>query len=485
MPGSASEVEIVIDSRARIRIDSDDAETIEEIKALFAHRNPKHYKLVGMGYKAWSEPAVIRTWAVENGVLSVPRGGAKALRGVLRRRGYTYRIVDRRTQGDPRFIGLVPDYRGHVLRDYQINARNALVKNENALLRSSTGSGKTSSLLAFAAEVKLPTLVIVWMSALYEQWIRRIAQELKMPTRDIGEIRGGVKRFGAVTVAMQQSLWNRLTPDIINFPGTLIVDEVHRAAARTLQEIVNAFPAYYRVGASDDERRTDQKEFLIYDAFGRPVQDTGYNMLADQGHVLDVEVICVPTDYMPPIAYFDDPNFQTLLDDMIHDPSRNHLAVTIAQTAATHGEQVFVMSHRVQHCVYLDEQLRHAGMKSGLLVGAPEYKKEFARTLMEMELGRIRVGVGTVQSIGTGLDLPDIAVSVVTTPIAGNETTFRQARGRICRIAKGKTGAIMYLLVDTKIYGKKHVRNLMKWSRKVSVVVENRLVSAEEWLRQG
>ncbi len=475
---------LLVDSRVRFSTVTLDKDTIAEIKAAFAHRNPAYYKLKAMGYKTFKEKAIINTWKHEGGVMSIPRGGFRTLRTILRRRGVEFVVRDHRCMGNPTYAGRIPNYQGHQLRDYQIAARDSMVKAQNTIIRSGTGSGKTSALLAFAAEVKLPTLVVVWMGGLYEQWIRRIGEELGLSTKDIGEIRGTTRKFGPITVAMQQTLWGRLDEEITSYPGVLIVDEVHRAAAKTLREIVDAFPAYYRVGASDDERRADQKEFLIYDAFGQPTQDIKYDSLADQGHVVDVDVICVMTDYVPPIEYFDEMNFNVLLEDMVKNPKRNAMAMQIAKAATDAGEQVFVMSHRVQHCIDLNRMLNDAGVKSGLLVGAPEYKEEFQKSLLGMETGGLQVGVGTVQAIGTGLDLPDVSVAVVTTPIASNESTFRQARGRICRVAKGKDSATMYYLMDP-LYGKKHVRNLCKWSRRVSIVVEGRVLPAETWLRQG
>lgn len=474
---------LLVDSRVRFSTVTLDKDTIAEIKAAFAHRNPAHYKLKAMGYKTFKEKAIINTWKHEGGIMTIPRGGFRTLRTILRRRGIDFVVRDHRCMGNPAYAGRIPNYQGHQLRDYQIAARDSMVKAQNTIIRSGTGSGKTSALLAFAAEVKVPTLVIVWMAGLHEQWIRRINEELGLPTHEIGEIRGGVKRFGPITVAMQQSLWNKLTPEILQYPGAVIVDECQRAAAKTLREVVDEFPAYYRVGASDDERRADQKEFLIYDAFGHPSQDIRYDDLADQGHVIDVDVICVPTNYIPPDDYFDKPNFGELLDDMTNDVARNDLIASIVGAVTMTGEQCFVMSHRVQHCVDLVQRFAGSGIRAGLLVGDVKYKDDFQKTLVGMELGTIAAGVGTLQSIGTGLDLPKMGVAVVTTPIAGNETMFRQARGRICRTAKGKDSATMYYMLD-KVYGKKHVKNLCKWSRRVSVMVDSKLVPAAEWLER-
>ena len=79
---------------------------------------------------------------VDNGTLSLPRGGFKKVREVLNRHGYSFTIIDNRCKGDPKFKGKLPDYNGHRLRDYQVSAvrdfglyQQALAGKPNAVLQ--------------------------------------------------------------------------------------------------------------------------------------------------------------------------------------------------------------------------------------------------------------------------------------------------------------------------------------------------------------
>src|SRR6185295_10926648 len=135
---------------------------------------------------------------------------------------------------------------------------DAIERYEQCLIRSPTGSGKTSALIAAIAKIGLPALVIMWDSGLLEQWQERIEKELGIPPEEQGLIRGGECRLRGITLAMQQTLnnykpkqWDKILPVF----GFVACDEVQRYAAKTFTEQVDRFPARYRVGLSADERR--------------------------------------------------------------------------------------------------------------------------------------------------------------------------------------------------------------------------------------
>lgn len=479
-------VPIVIDNRARLEAGSLPADVLAALKNAFNHDNPKHFKLRSMGYRAVDEPPKVKTWEMDRGVLSLPRGGFGRVRGILREAGIGWRIDDQRTEGDKRWRGKVPDYQGYELRGYQNDGVEQILLKQNCLIRAGTGSGKTTIAFAAAARIKLPTLVVVWSAALFEQWIRRCQFELKMREEDVGVWRGGVHRFGAVTVAMQQSLWKRITPELRMWPGFLVVDEVNRAASKTLQWCVDQFPAKFRLGVSDNEKRSDGKEFLTYDQFANVALEVPFDELADAGHVIDVEVRVVPTDFEAPREYYETRDFNVLLDAMTTNVDRNKLIVNIAAHEGK-KEQLLVMSHRVAHCQELDRLIAARGVTSGLLLGTPEWEATFHRTREQLESGKIRCGVGTLQNVGTGVDLPTLGVCIATTPIASNENVFRQARGRACRVAKGKKDARIYVLWDRLVHPH-HLASLKKWSRRV-VVLEGTLsqgkwLLADEWQKR-
>lgn len=482
-------IEVIADARLRMRVRDLPDVVIERVCQAFTHANPMRAKLERMHVKAarFREPKTIQTYRLDREWLTVPRGGLRRLREILSEAEIERRVIDGRTEGTgPRGI---PAHR-MTLRDFQEAIVQAAVANENCLVRAPTGSGKTTAALAFAAEVDLPTLVIVWTGNLFDQWVRRAVAELGIDEGDVGLVRGSTCRVRPLTIGMQQTLRQRW-PELEGTFGVVICDEVQRFAAGTFFDVVDNFPARYRLGISADERRRDRKEFLIYDVFGEIAVDVKQADLVRQGFVHDVEVRVVPTGFDAP-WYVALPiaeraiRFDDLLSEMMTNAERNAVALGLARGEIKHGEQVVLLSHRRDHCRRFDADLAAVGITSGLLLGGAESESEFRRTLDGILRGGVRAAAGTYQAIGQGLDLPSVAVGIATTPIAndaGGRSFFGQVRGRLCRTAEGKDDARIYYLWDRALYGSRPIRNLTRWNRRVVVLDGERWIDGREFVR--
>lgn len=347
-------------------------------------------------------------------------------------------------------------------------------------------SGKTTMALAMISALNVPSIVIVWSANLFDQWVKRCTSELGIPHEEIGMISGKKRILKPVTIAMQQTLNSRgIDKELKEYFGAVFVDEVQRASAPTLYKVIDPFPALYRVGISADETRKDEKEFLIYDLFSKEGTDIPKETLIKSGHVLDVEILIVPTDFKAP--WYDprdwENGFNRLLEEMETNDDRNDLVASIVAQEVAKNEQVMVLAHRRDHCRVLDAAISSYGIESGFLIGGPDYKAVFQETLANIHAGKIKVGVGTVQAVGQALDIPTLGVAVASTPLATNRQQFGQVRGRVCRTAEGKTEAKLYYLWDRFVYGTSHVKNLMRWNAVVKIWHQDRWIPASEFLR--
>lgn len=481
-----------VDSRIRLPLAELPDEVVAALKAAFTHKNPQHAKLKAMGrFPPKSEPQTYETAREEGDWLSLPRGGRRRVRAILREHGMTRVLFDDRTDGAKDLAGQIPEHLFE-MRDYQAESIDKLVAAENAILRAPTGSGKTVIAFGIAARINLPTLVVVPSGALFEQWLERAPIELGIPVEDVGRIGDGKVSLRPLTIAMQATLARRLDgavgEEIKNAFGAVICDEVQRFAARTFMTSIDPMPARYRIGISAEETRKDRKEFLIHDLFGEVAHDVPRDGLIASGAVLDVEVRIVPTGFRTTCLAQDDP--KRYLDQIVENEERMHKAINVVLTEVSAGEQVLVMSQRVELARKIDAALVSHGVQSGLLLGGPDNKKAFAETKKGLKSGRLRVGVGTVQATGTGLDMPSVGVGVIATPLATNRQLFGQVRGRICRPHGARAlGRLWYLwdgsmADDVRDDEEQHLANLGRWNKVCRVEVDGRLVDSKEFRRE-
>lgn len=484
---------VVIDSRLHVNPDDLPEEAVKALQARFTHKNPKRDALKRAGVPGWwSEPVAIVTWGVDgDGWMTLPRGGMSALRQVAVEHGLTLKVRDLREPGAQNIPYAFPDSTVEQW-PHQIRIVDACATRQNCLVKSGTGSGKTTALISLFAKLKVPTLILVHSNALADQWIRRAKKELGLNPKDIGSVSGGKLKLRPLTIATTASFRRHVhKPEIQTFFGAVFADEVHLFAAKTFMQCIDPLPAKYRIGVSDDHRRKDRMEFLIEDLFGDVAVKVDDGELVAARHVLDVECMIVPTEFRADWygataeKKGDDdksPDFDRLVKEMAADPARQELIRGIIATEMKAGRQILVLCHQREHVQALGQIAASHG-PAGYLVGGPDYKAEFKRTVDGMTEGTIRAGVGTFQACGTGIDIPGIEVAIAATPVLSNRQRFRQGRGRACRAPAGKTVARFYVLWDQHVHGIRHVENAAAWNP-TTFVWDGRWVPVREWLKK-
>jgi hypothetical protein len=181
-----------------------------------------------------------------------------------------------------------------------------------------------------------------------------------------------------------------------------------------------------------------------------------------------------------------------LLEEMVADAPRTAFAVDLAaEAASTHPTLVF--SHRVEHCAKMRADIlvavRHVH-RVGVVLGDQAYAAESRETVEGLKSGTYRCGVGTYQSIGTGVDLPSVESGVAVTPVLANRQNFVQVRDRLCRVDRRpgatKRSATLYVLWDRNVFGDRPLRNAVAWcAGRVQVLDADEWVDGREYLRRG
>ncbi len=465
------------------------AELTELLKGTAEHSNPAFHKAKAMGFFTKEKPT-IRTWSERNGRLTLPRGKTSAVRKILDDAGVKYDFDDDREFGEVTWVGAFPQHRVE-LWDHQRIVVDAISDMQQGLCRAPTGSGKTTAGIAAMAEVQLPTLVLVWTAGLIDQWVERIHDELGIPEDDIGIVGNGKERWRPVTVSMQQTLArseSKLKKATKLF-GMFMCDEVQKFAATTFLKVCDAFPAAYRIGLSADERRKDDREFLIYDMFGKVIADIDRKDLEKKELVLPVLVRVIPTEFEAKwyVNSREDedkhPDFTRLLEELTRDAPRNELVMATARRLYADGHSTLALTHRREQALSIRSGLAASGMACGLLLGSKENAEEFASTVRKMRSGELSFGAGTYQAIGQGLDIKPASRALCTTPIHANKQFFGQVRGRICRRDNNKLDAELYYIWDQKVFGLAALQNLSRFNdRKVVVQRGDQWIPVREYM---
>jgi hypothetical protein len=145
------------------------------------------------------------------------------------------------------------------------------------------------------------------------------------------------------------------------------------------------------------------------------------------------------------------------------------------------------MTHRREHAQLLDRLITEGGSRCGFVLGGERDKEESDRTCQRLRDREVDAAVGTYQAVGTGIDLPGLSRGVFATPCANGQNgkmQFKQYRGRFARAAAGKRGAAITYLYDRLLFGTGPLRNLCRWSARVTVLWRGEWRPGKEVLKE-
>jgi superfamily II DNA or RNA helicase len=490
-------ITVTIDNRLRIPLSEHD-EFIQRVKQVFTYENPMYEKAKArsrFGKVPKGIPQYVRTWEQTAKHLTVPRGATEKLSEVCAEFGYRIGWVDSTTLGDQKMAGKIPDHRV-TKRPYQNDLMEACLLNETALIRSPQGSGKTTTGFGIAAHLKLPTLIVVPTEKIFRQWVKGAQTQLGIDEKDIGIIQGKTRKVRPLTIGMQQTLRN-CAKDYADVFGVVICDEAQRFAAETFFDVVDLMRARYRIGMSADERRSDGKEFAVYDVLGRMCMEIKRERLINEGAIIDAEIRIVPTSFEAPwyskLTGLQRMNVRVqerLNMELYSNKARNELIMDVLGWCVEEGKPTVTMSIRREHCATLNSMSIARGWNSGLLLGGKDSEVEFERTEREMRDGELKQAIGTYQAVGVGFDLPLVSRGIFAAPCASStgQQQFGQFCGRYERpdAESGKIhadDAVIYYIWDKNIQGLNAVRNIARWKPKVNVLHDDKWMPAKQYIR--
>ncbi len=485
-------VRVTVDSRVRIDTESIKAlppGAFDAMKELCLHDNPDFTEWLKFGRGArFPPPKKVKSYKKEKGGHSFPRGVAAE---IIRLCGADVHVSDRRltiSAPNVKCVGPTPrDYQNefieHGLEADKTRAWAA------GVWRAPPGSGKTQAIFELIARLGLKTLVIVPTDKIFKQWVTRARKALGV---EPGVIKGQKRIVGdLVTIGMQQTLW-RCAGEFKEAFGAVIADEAQLFSAKTPREVVDVFPAIFRMAVSGDERRADGRQFFLYSQFGPVALEVTRERVKGAGGIVDVEVVVVPTDFSADwyTSLKADQKFRMrhkMLDEMEQDGKRTALAVSIAKNCFYNdGEQVAVLTNRRDHCERLCAAL-NSEQPAVILMGDD---KAFEGNHKAFASGFAKFAACTYQAVGVGFEShSELARGVFAMPVISNDESrmqFFQFLGRYARPAKGKKRARVYYLLDSKVFGKNPAKLIRKWlgDDLSSVLSGGKLIPISQWLKE-
>lgn len=405
--------------------------------------NPKYAENERLGYWNGNTPEYLECFKrVAPESLLIPRGCIGLVLYLAKQADVVCRVQDESLVLPPVDFTFTGD-----LRDSQQSAVVDMLRRNTGTLVAPTGSGKTVIALALIAERRQPALVVVHTKELLNQWVDRIEHFLEIDKKEIGIIGTGKRKLGdRITVATAQTL-SKCADEVAPHIGHLIIDECHHAPARTFTDVVSAFRSCFMLGLSATPWRRDGLSKLIFWYVGNAGHEINRRRLVEAGSVLPFDVHTLTTNFTsfcnPSTAY------SSMLSELTEDDERNQfISDTVVANTNGHGVSL-VLTDRKLHCARLQQLLKERGVDAQVLTGDCS-ASERQNLVTRLNGGDMRVLVATGQLIGEGFDSSALSRLFIATPIKFDGRLI-QYLGRVLRPAPGKTRAVVFDFVDSRV----------------------------------
>ena len=311
----------------------------------------------------------------------------------------------------------------------------AFEKTKGGVLSLPCGYGKSLLALAFAAHLKVRTMIVVHKEFLANQWVEKIKEFC--PDASIGRVQGDTfdieKDF---VIALIQTMSQREFPEkAFDSIGLLVVDEAHHIGAPAFSQFMFKLCPRYTLGLTATPERKDGLTRLLYWFLGPEffrIERT------NQASTKVVTLRYTDDAYKesPPVTRFGKINMAGMITTLTELESRNQMICDTVREALTENRRVLVLSDRREHCFNLRTKL--GDEISGLYVGGMN-ETDLA------ESAKKPVVIATFQLAHEGLDIPVLDTVILATP----KSDIKQSIGRIMRETPGKMNdPLIYDVVD-------------------------------------
>jgi hypothetical protein len=304
--------------------------------------------------------------------------------------------------------------------------------NHRFVLGDFTVTHNTTMALAYAAHLKVRTMVIVHKEFLANQWKERIQQFC--PGATIGRVQQDTFDIEHdFVIGMIQTMCSRENdPKAFDSIGFVIVDEAHHIGAAAFSQTMFKLCPRYSLGLTATPERKDGLTNILYWFMGPEF----FRVQRENQATTRVETVFFDDPVFreaPPVSRFGKINMAGMVTQLTEIAARNQKILSLVR-GLDPSRRVLLLSDRREHCFWLCEHLEGAALYLG---GMKENELEVS--------SRAKIIVATYSMAQEGLDIPVLDTLVMTTP----HSDVTQAVGRIMRETPGKVNAPLIIdIVD-------------------------------------
>jgi len=320
-----------------------------------------------------------------------------------------------------------------------------------------TGGGKTVCALYIAAQLRVPTLVIVHNSFLRDQWIERIKSFL--PNARIGRIQGDICEVDGfdVTIAMLQTLSMKDIPIGVFRPvGLVVVDECHHIASEVFSQALPKVTSKYMLGLSATPSRKDGLMHVGHWFLGPLLYQSPQTDISDTSIHVEVYEYQNEDPVFNEIVYNKQGvMFTTLMiNKLTEEKQRTSWLAEILQDVVEESpdRQILVLTDRVQHTKDILQALPVDLREKAAILSTDVHASKRSEYCSSRS-----ILIATYAMCKEGFDVPTLNTLLMATP----RPDIDQIVGRILRVEKSarKTHPLILDIVDPQFRRQFQERN--------------------------
>ena len=342
-----------------------------------------------------------------------------------------YELVDNRNNKIEIPDDVVVDLQVWDVRKFMISDLHIYLKSElggisfpRGIYKAATNAGKNSFMASIALTLRVNTLVIVHRDYLFKQ-----AYEFFTSVGlEVSRYGSGKKELGSFTIAMVQTMSNRSNDiNMINYLKSvkcLMVDECHRASAKSYKKIFANTDAYVRLFVSGTplHEYSDTKNMDIIGQSGVILSEVTNKFLIDKGYSQKPTVLMYSYDHNP----LDSDDYYQQLEKSKYSMEKIQIIRSIIESNPE--KQVLIIVEFIEHGQFIYDQISDMECIVEFAHGDDEHKSDrFDRA--KSQASNVLISSLIIE---TGVNIPTFNIGI--NMFGGkSRTRVKQCIGRLVR----------------------------------------------------